>query len=85
MDRSETAATQQLQRTMATEKRRYEESLSVLKKRLAWYAENQDMIDKNDELVKNQQNQITTLKKRLVQLEEVARVVARRECLERQN
>ena len=78
MDRSETAATQQLQRTMATEKRRYEESLSVLKKRLAWYAENQDMIDKNDELVKNQQNQITTLKKRLVQLEEVARVVARR-------
>ena len=68
---------QQLQRTMTTEKRRFEESLSVLKKRLAWYAENQDMIDKNDELVKNQQNQITTLKKRLVQLEEVARVVAR--------
>ena len=63
---------QQLQRTMTTEKRRFEESLSVLKKRLAWYAENQDMIDKNDELVKNQQNQITTLKKRLVQLEEVA-------------
>ena len=78
VDRSDTAAMQQLQRTMNTEKRRYEESLSVLKKRLAWYAENQDMIDKNDELVKNQQNQITTLKKRLVQLEEVARVVARR-------
>lgn len=75
---SEAAAITNLKRRMEQEQRRYEESVSTFKKRLAWYAENQDIIDKNDELVKNQQNQIHTLKKRLVQLEEVARMVARK-------
>jgi hypothetical protein len=77
-EQTEQQKVKDLKKKMTLQEGRYEESLGTLKKRLAWYAENQTIIDKNDELVKNQQQQISTLKKRLLQLEEVARVVARR-------